>query len=131
MGRVEKDALGDTPSHIPSRIPRGRRSEEYEYLFLYSGGEPVARAVVFTAEGLLSDEGKRENMRFIDGFLVLPRYRHAVGVLIDHCLSLLKGRGIRRVIVKPRGVPCSGGARVRRCALRVSSSQSCGVHGSL
>jgi hypothetical protein len=100
--KVERDAFEDSPNHVMEHVPRG---ENVEFLVLYSEGDPVGRASTSLGEGWLSEGRKKENIGFIDGFIIHPDYRHLAGDLIDRCLSTLRERGAAGVIVRSQGFP--------------------------
>ena len=100
--KIETDAFDDSPNHIMEHAPRG---ENTEFLVLYSEGDPVGRASASVGEGWLSEDRKKENIGFIDGFVIHPNYKHLAGNLIDHCLSALRERGAEAVIVRSQRFP--------------------------
>ena len=103
--KVETDAFRDDPNHIPGHVPRGRKGGKTEFFFLYSNGEPVGKASVVVDSGWLSAEEKADNVGFIDDFVILPDQKHLAGILIDHCVSVLKTKGAAAVIVRSESFP--------------------------
>jgi GNAT superfamily N-acetyltransferase len=103
--KVEEDALGDRPYYIPARIPRGRKGEERQFLVLYSGGDPIARALVVSGGGREAGDEGGENIGYICEFVVLPDYRDRAGALVDRCLAILRDHGVQGVVVKSGGFP--------------------------
>jgi hypothetical protein len=97
---IEKEAAGG-PNYVPSlSFPvRGER----EFLALVSEDKPVAFAATTVDKNWI--EKRKENVGFIDDFIILPTYREGAAVLIDHCLSHLRDKGVDQVLARSRGFP--------------------------
>lgn len=100
--RVEMDIFRDNPNYIPAIIIK-KKEDEKEFFILYQGGEPVGRAAATLDRRWMRD--KRENLGFIDDFVIRPDYAHLADMLIDQCLAVLKERGVEGVIARSQSFP--------------------------
>ena len=99
---VEQDIFIDSPNYIPGIIIR-RSQEEKEFFLLYQSGKAVGRVAVTIDRQWIAE--KKENLGFIDDFVISPEYKHLADMLIEPCLSSLRQNGLEGVIVRSHGFP--------------------------
>jgi hypothetical protein len=97
----EASAQDSNRTLIPS--PTARKEEEREWLALVYEDKPVAFASVTVDRNWIEKKG--ENVGFIDDFMIIPLYKEGAAILIGHCLSYLRDKGVERVIPRSRGFP--------------------------
>lgn len=102
--RIEKDAFRDDPNYIPPIITsRKDYGVEREFFVLYRDEEPIGRATaVLDREWIVR---KKENIGFLDGFCIEPRYKELASMLINKCLDTLREKKVEGVICTYRGFP--------------------------
>jgi len=80
-----------------------REGEEREFLFLMDGDKEVGKACATFDKVWV--EKKKENIGFIDDFLLIPEYKDHAKLLIDQCLAILKDKGLDGVYLRNNGFP--------------------------
>lgn len=100
--RVADKAFAGNTNYIPSSMYI-REGEEREFFFMEDGDKPVGRACVTIDKVWI--ERKRENIGFIDDFILVPGYEDDAKMLIDPCLSSIKDKGLDGVYLRNNGFP--------------------------
>jgi len=80
-----------------------REGEEREFFLMENGGKPVGRAC--TTVDKVWIEKKKENIGFIDDFVLVPGYENDANALIDPCIFSIKDRGLDGVYLRNNGFP--------------------------
>jgi len=99
---IEKNAFKGDENYIPFS-PGVRKGEEREFFILMDGEEKIGRACATVDRTWI--EKKKENIGFIDDFVILPDYKEDANLLIKHCLTVLKDKKLDRVSVRNNGFP--------------------------
>jgi len=94
---IEKNAFEGDENYIPFS-PGVREGEEREFFILMDGEEKIGRACTTVDRGWI--EKRKENIGFIDDFAILPDYKEDANLLIKHCLSVLKDKGLEGAFVR-------------------------------
>ena len=100
--KVDELAFEEVENHISSTTIKKKKNEK-EFFILYAYGELVGRAAATVDQEWL--DTKEENVGFIDDFVIRPGYEHLADVLIQHCLHVLKDKGVEGVIARSHQFP--------------------------
>jgi hypothetical protein len=90
--RVEENIWGADPNYVPS-LTIGRKGEEREFFILRHGEKAIGRAAA-------TMDQKNKDVGFIDDFVINLEDKEYAPMLIKHCLSVLWGKGVSRVMVR-------------------------------
>jgi hypothetical protein len=102
--KIAEEAFGDDPHHtLLSSPPTVSKEEEREWLVLVYEDKPVGVAAPTVDRGWI--ERKKENVGFIDDFMIIPTYIEGAAILIEHCLSRLRDKGVEEVMPRSRKFP--------------------------
>ena len=101
--KVEDDVLGDDPNYVITITPKHKKNGERDLFMLYCDGQAVGRAAIVVDARWVRE--KNENTGFIDDFVIHPNHVDLSDMLIEHCLYILKQKGVDSVIVRHGGFP--------------------------
>ena len=99
---IETNIFEDDIYYMPSTSIPGQ-NEDIEFYVLYDGDKAIGRAAPSVNQQWIDEKG--DNLGFISDFVISPQYRHAAGMLIEHCLSVLREKGVEGAIIRSRGFP--------------------------
>jgi hypothetical protein len=99
--KIERETWGSDPNYVPSPFTK-RKNEEREFFVLRRGEKAIGRAAATIDQQWIS---KNEDVGFIDDFVINPEDKDCASILIEHCLSALKGKGVSKVMVRSYHFP--------------------------
>lgn len=108
---VERRIFEDDPYYVPA-FSISSKGEDTEFFVLYDGADAIGRAAISINRQWIDEKG--ENLGFIDGFVIDPEYQEQAGMLIEHCLSLLKERGFEGAVVRSNKFPALASQKLGR-----------------
>ncbi len=99
---IAEDAFKGDDNYIQVS-PGMRKGEEREFFILLDGEKKIGRACATVDKEWIEKKG--EKIGFIDDFTILLDHKKDASVLIKHCLSILKDKGLDGVFVRNNGFP--------------------------
>ncbi len=95
--KIEDDAFKNDKNYVPTMsFFKPKPKEKKEFLVLYVDNKPVGRAMVTVDKNWISR--KKENIGFIDDFIIDKDYEKYADLLIERCIEILKERKINGVM---------------------------------